>query len=594
MFLKKISFIFPVAIVFIAIYIASNYNQEKKKNIVPEDSVKPLQQKIQFKSDVNGTQGMVVSASSYATRVGINILKNGGNAIDAAVAIGFALAVTYPQAGNIGGGGFMVIRTKDTITTIDYREKAPAASTRNMYLDSNGNYMPEKSQFGHLSSGVPGSVAGMLYALDKFGTMSRDAVIDPAIELAENGFAIEKRFAESLNAKKETFRKFESTGRIFTKDESEYYEGEIFRQIELANTLKEIKVSGRDGFYDGITAALIEQEMLRGSGIITRQDLLDYQPVERKAVTTNYKGYDVYSMGPPSSGGIALIQLLNMIENEPLPDTSMPFFTNLYKANYVHVTAECMKRVYSDRSEYLGDPDYWKVPSDELMSKKYARFWWERITNEASTPEEIKPGLGEFREESNETTHYSVIDKDGNMVSVTTTLNNTYGSYVVVEGAGFLLNDEMDDFASKPGEPNMFGLIGSDANSIQPGKRMLSSMTPTVILKDGKPFMILGSPGGGRIITSVFQTIVNIIDYGYLLKDAIDLPRFHHQWLPDYIQYENGALLNHEVMNYLSSLGHNYEEVSDYGRVQAILIDWDNHAYLGHTDRRGYGLALGY
>ena len=591
MLFKKFGFLFPVAIVVVAVYLASSYKHDARQETPVS---KPVTQKIQFKSDVSGSGGMVSTASQYATQVGVDILKNGGNAIDAAVAIGFALAVTYPQAGNIGGGGFMVIRTKDTIISVDYREKAPAASTRNMFLDPSGNFVPEKSQIGHLSCGVPGSVAGLLYALDKYGTMSRDAVIDPAISLAENGFSVESRFAESLNSNAETFKKYESTRKIFTKDGSSYYEGEIFRQIELSNTLKAIKISGRDGFYSGINADLLEQEMLRGAGLITKKDLLDYQPVERRVVHTNYKGYDVYSMAPPSSGGIALIQLLNMIEHESLPDTSWKFFANLYRANYIHVAAECMKMVYADRSEYLGDPDFWKVPASELISKKYALHRWKQVTNKAILPEDIKPGLTEFREESKETTHYSVIDKDGNMVSVTTTLNNTYGSYVVVDGAGFLLNDEMDDFASKPGEPNMFGLIGSDANAIEPGKRMLSSMTPTIILKDGKPFMILGSPGGGKIITTVFQVILNVIDFGFPLNEAVDLPRYHHQWQPDFIQYEKGAILNDEVFNNLISIGYTLKEVPEFGRVDAILIDWDKHMYYGHSDRRGYGLALGF
>jgi len=589
---KKFGFLFPVAIVAVAVYLASSYKHDnsKQENTAP----KTVTQKIQFKSDVTGTGGMVSSASKYATQVGVDILKNGGNAIDAAVAIGFTLAVTYPQAGNIGGGGFMVIRTKDTITSIDYREKAPSSSSRNMYLDASGKFIPEKSQLGHLSCGVPGSVSGLLYALDKYGTMSRDAVIDPAINLAENGFAVESRFAESLNSNFETFKKFESTKKIFTKDGSAFYEGEIFRQVELANTLKAIKISGRDGFYGGINADLFEQEMQRGGGLITKKDLQDYQPVERRVVHTNYKGYDVFSMAPPSSGGIALIQLLNMMENEPPPDTSWKFFANLYRANYIHVMAESMKMVYADRSEYLGDPDFWKVPQEELISKKYSHHRWKQITNKALLPEDIKPGLVEFREESNETTHYSVVDKDGNMVSVTTTLNNTYGSYVVVDGAGFLLNDEMDDFASKPGEPNMFGLVGSDANAIEPGKRMLSSMTPTVVLKDGKPFLILGSPGGGKIITTVLQVILNVIDFGHPLNEAIDLPRIHHQWQPDLLQYEKGALLNDEVINYVIGYGYTLKEVPEFGRVEAILIDWDKHMYFGHTDRRGYGLAMGY
>lgn len=533
---------------------------------------------------------MVVSASRYATEAGIEILKRGGNAIDAAVAVAFVLAVTYPQAGNLGGGGFIVIRTKDNhVTSIDFREKAPSASYRDMYLDSSGNFIPDKSQFGHLSSGVPGSVAGLLYALEKYGTMQQEDVMKQAIGLAENGFVIEERFAESLNANYDLFLKFPSTKKIFTKAGSKYRVGEIFVQSDLANTLKLIMIHGRDGFYDGITADLIEKEMLRGGGIITKQDLKNYQQVERKVVSTSYKGYDVYSMAPPSSGGVALIQLLKMADYYPVPDIN----NSVNYAAYVHYLAECMKRVYADRSEYLGDPDFYDVPLDDLTGIKYNKERAGQITDTATPSGEIKPGLSVFYKEGDQTTHISVIDKDGNMVSLTTTLNNTFGSFVIVDGAGFLLNDEMDDFSSKPGEPNMFGLIGSNANAIEPNKRMLSSMTPAIILKDGNPFMLAGSPGGGRIITSVFQAIINVIDFKLPIDAAIDKPRFHHQWLPDEIQYEQGCLTE-DVKNNLISRGHQLKQISDFGRVEGIVIDWKNHQYYGHSDRRGYGMALGY
>jgi gamma-glutamyltranspeptidase/glutathione hydrolase len=331
--------------------------------------------------------------------------------------------------------------------------------------------------------------------------------------------------------------------------------------------------------------------MQSNGGIITKQDLLSYQPVERRTVHTNYKGYDVYSMGPPSSGGIALIQLLNMIEAEKIPDRTSVYYGVPDFANYLHIVFESMKRVYADRSEHLGDPDFWKVPVNTLISKEYSDKRRQEITDNQTPSGEIKPGV--IVSESEQTTHYSVIDKDGNMVSVTTTLNNTYGSYVVVDGAGFLLNDEMDDFASKPGEANMYGLVGNEANAIEPNKRMLSSMTPTVILKDGNPFMILGSPGGGKIITSVFQTIINIIDFKMTLDSAIDKPRYHHQWLPPYVQYESGSI-DDEVMEKLTEKGHELKQVSDFGRVEGILIDWNSRTYFGHTDRRGYGKAIGY
>lgn len=529
------------------------------------------------------SNGMVVSASKYASETGIEILKKSGNAIDAAVAVGFVLAVTYPQAGNIGGGGFMVIRTKDgKVTTVDYREKAPAAAFRDMFLDEYGEYDPDKALVGHLSAGVPGSVAGMLYALEKYGTMSRDEVIEPAINYAENGFVVEPELASSLNSNRETFSEFPSTKKIFVK-KGGFKPGELFIQPDLANTLKLIKFHGRDGFYSGITADLIEREMRLNGGLITKSDLQNYQPVERKPVSTTYRGYEVYSMPPPSSGGICLLELLNMVENDT-PEQSPEFY---------HVLAESMRRVFSDRAEYMGDPEFYNVPVQDLTSKNYAKERRKQIPDTASNSLDIQPGLYSYYKEADQTTHYSVIDKDGNMVSVTTTLNNTYGSYVVVEGAGFLLNDEMDDFVSKPGVPNMFGLIGSEANSIQPNKRMLSSMTPTIILKDKQPFMILGSPGGGKIITAVFLTILNVIDFGLSLDEAIDKPRFHHQLFPDYIQYEAGAFSD-EVMLNLISKGHALKQISDYGSVNAILIDWQNHSYYGHSDRRGYGKAVGY
>ncbi|NOS86795.1 MAG: gamma-glutamyltransferase, partial [Ignavibacteria bacterium] len=478
---KNLGFLVTTGLIVLFLYYASQFNNpligSQKKKI-----------DINYSSDVTGTSGMVVSASKYASEVGINILQSGGNAVDAAVAMGFALTVTYPQAGNIGGGGFMVIKTKDKVTTIDYREKAPNGSTRNMFLNEKGDFLPDKSQVGHLSAGVPGSVAGLLYALEKYGSMTREDVLAQSIKLAEDGFEMEDKLAESLNSNYNLFNKFQSSRKVFTKGGLKYTAGEKFVQKDLANTLKLISIHGRDGFYSSITAELIVKEMQQGAGIITKEDLLNYQPVEREPVRTNYKGYDVYSMPPPSSGGIALIQLLNMIENETIPDRNDVYNGIKDQANYYHTMIENMKRVYADRSEHLGDPDFWKVPVNELTGKDYAKERRNQIGDNATPPSEIKPGV--FVKESDQTTHYSIIDKDGNMVSVTTTLNNTYGSGVVVDGAGFLLNDEMDDFASKPGEPNMFGLIGNEANAIVPGKRMLSSMTPTIILKDGNPFMV--------------------------------------------------------------------------------------------------------
>jgi gamma-glutamyltranspeptidase/glutathione hydrolase len=582
MFRKNFGVLVIFSLIVLFLYYASYFNNPFKYKKNPNY--------INYSSDVSGKNGMVVSASKYASEVGLEILMLGGNAVDAAVATAFALAVTYPQAGNIGGGGFMVIRTKDSvITSIDFREKAPSAASRNMFLDEKGDFVPEKSQVGYLSCGVPGSIAGLLYALDKYGTMTRKEVINPAINLAENGFKIEKEFAESLNYHYDEFSKFPETKRIFTKNGLNYFEGEYFYQKDLAKTLTLIMNEGRDGFYEGTTADLIDEQMKNNEGLITKEDLANYQPVERKVLTSNYKGYDIFSMAPPSSGGVALITLLNMVEYEPIPDTN----SKEDYAAYLNTVIESMKQVYADRSQYLGDPDFYDVPVQDLISKNYAKHLRKKITDESTPSSEIKPGLEDYYKESNETTHFSVIDKEGNMVSVTTTLNNLYGSFVVIDGAGFLLNDEMDDFASKPGEPNMYGLLGSEANSIQPNKRMLSSMTPTIILKDSKPFMILGSPGGGRIITTVFQVMLNVIDFKLPLNLAVDRPRFHHQWYPGYVQYEEEAF-DSTIIADLISKGHELKQVPDFGMVEAILIDWKNHVYYGHSDRRGYGKAEAY
>lgn len=578
---KNFGLLVGFVMILLFLYYASNFNDPNYN--------KNRNNYIVYSSDVVSKNGMVSSASKYASQVGIDILKRGGNAIDAAVAMGFTLAVTYPQAGNIGGGGFMLIRTKDTITSIDFREKAPSAASRDMFLDEKGNFVPEKSEFGYQSIGVPGSVAGLLYALEKYGTLSRDEVMQPAVEFAQYGFIMEPQLVESFNSNYKLFSTFPSTKKIFTKKKSRFSEDEVFVQKDLANTLTRIKDSGTKGFYEGTTADLIAKEMSNNGGLITKEDLVNYQPIERKVVSTNYKGYDIYSMAPPSSGGVALISLLNMIEHDPDPDT----LNVTFHADYEHLLIECLKRVFADRSEYLGDPDFHEIPSQDLMNKIYAKERRKQITDTSTPASEIRPGLSTFYKEGNQTTHYSVIDRYGNMVSVTTTLNNWYGSFVVVEGAGFLLNDEMDDFSSKTGTPNMFGLTGNEMNSIQPNKRMLSSMTPTIITKEGKPFMILGSPGGGKIISTVFETIINILDFKLPLNIAIDKPRFHDQWLPDYVQYEQGAF-DSTIMRILSMKGHQLQVVPDFGNVCGILIDWDTHTYYGHADRRGYGSALGY
>ena len=528
--------------------------------------------------------GVVSSSQDLASQVGIEIMKNGGNAVDAAVGVGFALAVVYPQAGNIGGGGFMLIHTKDgKNTSIDYREKAPLLSQKDMYLDSKGDVVPDLSTLGNLAAGVPGSVAGMLYALDKYGTMSRAEVMDYAINIADTGFFINDSFAELLNNYQKEFSNFPATMKIFGGN---FREGVRLVQKDLANTLRLIRDNGRDGFYKGHVADLIVEDMKNSKGIISYDDLAIYEPKERDPVKGTYRGYEVVSMGPPSSGGISLIYLLNILEEYDLAEYGYG------KAENIQIMTEAMRRVYSDRSEFMGDADFVEVPVDVLTSKSYALDRMkDYIKNSASKSSDVKPGNA-YRKESEETTHYSVADKDGNLVSVTTTINDVFGNKVVVEGAGFFLNNEMDDFVSKPGVPNIYGLVGSDANSIHPEKRMLSSMTPTLVFKDNKPFLVVGSPGGGRIITTVLQTIVNIIDFDFDLDKAIDAPRFHHQWLPDEIQIEKD-FGDQTVRDKLSGMGYSLKVIPDFGRVDAIMF-LSNGEMVGYSDRRGYGNAVGY
>lgn len=537
---------------------------------------------------VKAFNGMVVSSDSIATAVGVEILKKGGNAVDAAVAVGFALAVTYPQAGNIGGGGFMLIRMANGETvTIDYREKAPLKAHRDMFLDENGNFVPEKSQIGYLSVGVPGSVAGLLLALEKYGTMSRKEVLNPAIKLAEKGFIVNEGLAHAFKNAFEHFKKFPSTMKYFSKNGEPYKAGDRLVQKDLARVLKLIRDKGRDGFYKGKVADLIAAEMKRGGGLIAHEDLENYQPVIRKPVVGSYRGYEIISVGPPSSGGVCLIELLNILENFDLKKYG---FGSSYT---IHYLVEAMRRVYADRAEYLGDPDFVQIPLEKLLSKEYAKSLADEIDTFYATPSSkiirsVSPPV-----EGSYTTHYSVVDRWGNVVSVTTTINSYFGSMVVVDGAGFFLNNEMDDFNARPGVPNQFGLLGSEANSIQPGKRMLSSMTPTIVLKDKKPFLVLGSPGGSTIITSVLQVILNVIDFEMNIQEAVDAPRVHHQWYPDVVYYEKRGLPL-DVLENLEKRGYKLIERAGFqGEVQAILIDGEGIKY-GAADPRGYGLAMGH
>lgn len=535
---------------------------------------------------ITSDSGMVVSAHPESSKVGINILRKGGNAMDAAAAVEFALAVCYPEAGNLGGGGFMVIRKASGETdAIDYREKAPAASRRDMFLDSAGNVIRGLSTNSHLACGVPGTVDGIIKVHSKYGKLPFNEIIQPAIDLAEKGFPVTAVQAKSLNANRINFIERNRIRPAFVKD-SLWKEGDTLIQPELANTLKLIRDYGRDGFYKGITAQRIEAEMKRGNGLITSEDLASYDAQWREPVTGTYRGYRIIAAPPPSGGGIILLQLLGMVENFPLRKWGF------HSAKAIHIMIEAEKRAFADRAEFLGDPDYVKIPVNGLINKRYLKG---RISNvdmrKASSPEEITAGNPEWIE-SEETTHYSVVDAFGNAVAATTTLNATFGTSIVVEGAGFLLNNQMDDFSIKPGYPNIYGLTGSEANSIQPGKRMLSSMTPAIVEKNKKLFLILGSPGGSTIPTSVFQVIVNVIDFRMSIKDAVIAGRFHNQWLPDQTDMEKESI-DSLTIAVLRNLGHKFYTRSAIGRVNAIMIDKNGLRHSG-ADPRGNNVACGY
>lgn len=530
--------------------------------------------------------GMVVSANSEASRIGVEIMKEGGNAFDAAVATGFALAVSYPGAGNIGGGGFMVFRSADgKIDAIDYREKAPLKASRDMYIDSTGQVLMGSSTETLLASGVPGSVDGMIEVHRKYGSLPFKKVIQPAIDLAENGFYLTEGQAHSLNLSRKIFLERNRKPIAFVKD-SAWKEGEILKQPDLAATLRLIRDNGRAGFYSGYTAELISKEMQRGAGLITRQDLTEYRSVWRTPLTGNYRGYRLITMSPPSSGGTTLMQLLYMIESHNVG--KMGFLS----AESVHLMTEAERRAFADRAFYLGDPDFVEIPLDKLLDKQYITYRMSTFSKEkASLSSETGHGKIEGYTPE-ETTHFSVVDGFGNAVSATTTLNGGYGNFVVVEGAGFLLNNEMDDFSIKPGFPNMFGLVGGEANSIKPGKRMLSSMTPTIIEKEGNLYMVVGSPGGSTIPTSVFQVIVNVIDFDMDIQQAVDAGRFHHQWFPDLISYEESSLDSMTIQK-LDKFGHRLRKREAIGRVNAIMKLKDGTLQAG-ADPRGGNAATGY
>ena len=561
-------------------------------------------EKIKNKNNkVLSDSAMVSSAHSLSSKVGINILKQGGNAFDAAVAIQFTLSVVYPNAGNIGGGGFVVYRLNNgEIGSLDFREKAPFLSSKNMYLykkndsilinhELKNNNLDEmivdvnKSKIGHLSSGIPGTVDGMIKLHEKFGILDWENLLNPSIKLAREGFQLTTSQSNSLNSTKDLFIKVNKKPIPFVKNNG-WKTNDTLVQNDLSLTLNRIKNQKRDGFYSGITAKLLLKEMNKGNGIFTQDDLDKYSSIWRKPIVGYYKNHKIISMGPPSSGGIALVQLLKGIENYNIKNYG---FNSLKTINLM---TELESRVYADRATHLGDPDFYKVPVEELINSNYLENKFKNINPLKKTPSnEIKEGFITYNE-SDETTHFSIVDKFGNAVSITTTLNGSYGSKVIVDGAGFLLNNEMDDFSVKPGFPNMFGLIGGKANSIEPGKRMLSSMTPTIIEKNNNLFMVLGTPGGSTIITSVFQTILNVIDYGMTMQEAVDAKKIHHQWVPDILYVEKNSI-NNETKEQLISIGHKINERGSIGRMNCILINSDNKLE-GGSDKRGDNIALGY
>ena len=506
---------------------------------------------------------MVVSPHPLASDIGVAILKKGGNAVDAVCAVQIALAVVFPRAGNIGGGGFMVYRAANgALDALDYRERGPAAADRDMYLDSLDNIIPGLSTKGHLASGVPGTVDGMVQAHAKYGDLEWSEIIQPAIDLARQGYAITQAEADRLNRFQEDFRLFNQDDSPFIK--SKWMPGHILKQKNLARTLRRIRNQGRAGFYEGKTAKFIVEEMKMGGGIITAEDLSNYKATWRIPLVGNYKDYKVISMPPSSSGGVALLQLLEMVESYPLAEYGF------HSPEAIHLMAEAERRVYADRSAYLGDTDYYPVPIDSLLDSLYlVQRMGDFALATASVSDATKAGDFTLTKESFETTHTSIIDQEGNAVSITTTLNSNFGSKVLVHGGGFFLNNEMDDFSSKPGVPNQFGLVGAEANAIAPGKRMLSSMTPTIVEKDGEVFMVLGAPGGSTIITAVFQVMINVMEFGMPLDEAVQASRFHHQWLPDLITMEKEGF-SAETIAALKDLGHNIREIERMAVIKAI------------------------
>ncbi|MEO8056765.1 MAG: gamma-glutamyltransferase [Burkholderiales bacterium] len=545
---------------------------------------------------VAAENGMVVSAQHLATRVGVDVLKDGGNAVDAAVAVGYTLAVVYPAAGNLGGGGFMTIQLADGRKTfLDFREKAPLAATANMYLDKDGNVVKGASTKGHLAVGVPGTVSGMEMALAKYGTMKRAALIAPSIKYAQDGFVLEQGDVDMLLTATEDFRKDAATGAIFLNNGAAFAPGQKLVQKDLAATLKLISDKGEEGFYKGPVGAAIVASSLAGKGIITQADLDQYKTREMAPVECNYRGYGVVSAPPPSSGGVVICEILNILEGYPLKELGFR------SAQSVHYQIEAMRHSYVDRNSYLGDPDFVKNPLDRLLSKDYAAKIRAVIDPaKAGVSKDIKPGVAPH--EGSNTTHYSIVDKWGNAVSVTYTLNDWFGAKVTAASTGVILNNEMDDFTAKIGVPNLYGLVQGEANAIAPGKRPLSSMSPTIVTKDGKPVMVVGTPGGSRIITAVLHTIINVIDYGMNAQEAVDAPKFHQQWLPEATNVDNFAL-SPDTRKILEGWGQKFGNPQPVNHLAVILVGapslggkpvGKNRYYGANDPRRNTGLALGY
>ena len=549
---------------------------------------------LEAKEPVKAKHGMVVAQEPIAADAGLSVLKAGGNAVDAAIAVGFALAVTHPSAGNIGGGGFMLIRFTDGTTTfLDFREAAPQKATRDMYIGPDGNPTRE-SIVGWRASGVPGSVAGFEFAHRKFGSKPWRELLAPAVRLSRDGFVIDDASAASLNSPDSRLRLDPESKRIFLHDGNAYKPGDTFRQADLAVTLARVAENGAKEFYEGETARRIAAGMSAHGGLITVDDLKSYKVIERPPLNGDYKGFHIMTAPPPSAGGVGLLQMMGMLASTRY-ETGGPD-----SATAVHYEAEAMRRFYADRSEYLADPGVYNVPVKQLLDPAYLSRRRGTIDPARATPSDlIGPGLPKSLDarnrripwiESSETTHYNVVDEKGNAVAVTYTLNGSYGNGITVPGLGFLMNNEMDDFAAKPGEPNMFGLVGGEANAIEPGKRPLSSMTPTIITKGGKLFMVVGAPGGSRITTGVMEVILNVLDFHMNAQDAVDLPRFHHQWKPDVLYLQNG--FQHDTEEALRKMGYEVRSTDSVARVEAIVAR--NGALEGGTESRSHGKVSGY